>query len=180
MAKLYTTEAAVRNSSKLLQLFGGWGYMWEYPVAKTFAGTRVMVSRFLNESWILSGQFLNLWPKGWKLPNQSKTVFSFHIKINPSKLTFTFRQSTLEHRRLCVNLSLVAFTESKAYPLADHSLQKSWFSSNKIDFYSFSAVSLFLSLAKFIDLKVSQLLSPHRLYFLPEIPRQFPEHRVNP
>lgn len=45
MAKLYTTEAAVRNSSKLLQLFGGWGYMWEYPVAKTFAGTRVMVSQ---------------------------------------------------------------------------------------------------------------------------------------
>ena len=41
MAKLYTTEAAVRNSSKLLQLFGGWGYMWEMPIAKSFAGARV-------------------------------------------------------------------------------------------------------------------------------------------
>lgn len=41
MVKLYTTESINRNVTKLLQLWGGWGYMWEYPIAKTFAGARV-------------------------------------------------------------------------------------------------------------------------------------------
>ena len=42
MVKLFSTEKLQENSSKLLQLWGGWGYMWDYPIAKTFAGARVM------------------------------------------------------------------------------------------------------------------------------------------
>ena len=42
MVKLICTEKLNQHSSNLLQLFGGWGYMWEYEIAKIFAGARVM------------------------------------------------------------------------------------------------------------------------------------------
>jgi len=31
MAKMYTTELHCKVVDECLQLFGGWGYMWEYP-----------------------------------------------------------------------------------------------------------------------------------------------------
>ena len=42
MVKLICTEKLNQHSSNLLQLFGGWGYMWEYEIARIFAGARVM------------------------------------------------------------------------------------------------------------------------------------------
>ena len=33
MAKLVTSELHCEAIDKCLQLFGGWGYMWEYPIA---------------------------------------------------------------------------------------------------------------------------------------------------
>jgi len=42
MVKLLCTEKLNEHSSNLLQLFGGWGYMWEYDIAKLWAGARVM------------------------------------------------------------------------------------------------------------------------------------------
>ena len=41
MAKYWLTEKSHLNISKCLQLFGGWGYMWEYPIARMFADSRV-------------------------------------------------------------------------------------------------------------------------------------------
>ena len=41
MAKMYVTEKFAQRTSDMLQLWGGWGYMWEYPIAKSFAGARV-------------------------------------------------------------------------------------------------------------------------------------------
>jgi len=41
MLKMFCSEKLNECASKLLQLWGGWGYMWEYPIAKTFAGARV-------------------------------------------------------------------------------------------------------------------------------------------
>ena len=38
---MYVTEQFVNHTSNLLQLWGGWGYMAEYPIAKSFAGARV-------------------------------------------------------------------------------------------------------------------------------------------
>jgi len=40
MAKYWCSEMAHKNISKLLQLFGGWGYMWEYPIARSYADSR--------------------------------------------------------------------------------------------------------------------------------------------
>jgi len=40
MCKLVTTDALVKNIDECLQLFGGWGYMWEYPIARAFADAR--------------------------------------------------------------------------------------------------------------------------------------------
>ncbi|MFJ6852350.1 acyl-CoA dehydrogenase family protein [Streptomyces sp. NPDC091271] len=40
-AKLYCTEAAGRVIDKCLQLHGGYGYMWEYPIARLYADNRV-------------------------------------------------------------------------------------------------------------------------------------------
>ena len=40
MAKYWVSEKAHMNISKLLQLFGGWGYMWEYPIARAYADSR--------------------------------------------------------------------------------------------------------------------------------------------
>ena len=40
-AKLLTTELQGRVMDRCLQLFGGWGYMWEYPIARAFADARM-------------------------------------------------------------------------------------------------------------------------------------------
>ena len=41
MAKYWVTEKNNEVCSKCLQMFGGWGYMWEYPIARMFADSRV-------------------------------------------------------------------------------------------------------------------------------------------
>ncbi|HEY7054118.1 MAG TPA: acyl-CoA dehydrogenase family protein [Mycobacterium sp.] len=41
MAKWYTTEAQVRLVDRCLQLYGGYGYMREYPIARAFMDSRV-------------------------------------------------------------------------------------------------------------------------------------------
>lgn len=40
-AKLVTTELQGKVMDRCLQLFGGWGYMWEYPIARAFADARM-------------------------------------------------------------------------------------------------------------------------------------------
>ena len=39
--KLLTTELQCKVADECLQLHGGWGYMWEYPVCRAFADARV-------------------------------------------------------------------------------------------------------------------------------------------
>ncbi len=41
MAKLWTTETLGRVADECLQLFGGYGYMTEYPIARLYADARV-------------------------------------------------------------------------------------------------------------------------------------------
>jgi alkylation response protein AidB-like acyl-CoA dehydrogenase len=41
MAKLWCTELEGKVTDKCLQIFGGWGYMWEYPIARLYADARV-------------------------------------------------------------------------------------------------------------------------------------------
>lgn len=40
-AKLYATETLGRVADECLQLFGGYGYMWDYPVARAWADARM-------------------------------------------------------------------------------------------------------------------------------------------
>lgn len=40
MAKMWLTDLQGRVIDRCLQLFGGYGYMWEYPVARAFANAR--------------------------------------------------------------------------------------------------------------------------------------------
>jgi acyl-CoA dehydrogenase len=41
MAKLLTTELQGKVVDQCLQLFGGWGYMWEFPIARAYADARM-------------------------------------------------------------------------------------------------------------------------------------------
>jgi alkylation response protein AidB-like acyl-CoA dehydrogenase len=41
MAKYWCTELMGRVLDQCLQLHGGYGYMWEYPIARAFADARV-------------------------------------------------------------------------------------------------------------------------------------------
>ena len=41
MAKLWSTELQCMAIDKCLQLHGGYGYMWEYPIARAYADSRV-------------------------------------------------------------------------------------------------------------------------------------------
>ncbi len=41
MAKLVSVELQGRVMDQCLQLFGGWGYMWEYPIARAYVDARV-------------------------------------------------------------------------------------------------------------------------------------------
>ena len=40
-AKLVTTELQGKVMDQCLQFFGGWGYMWEYPIARAFVDARM-------------------------------------------------------------------------------------------------------------------------------------------
>ncbi len=40
-AKLITTETQGKVADQCLQLFGGWGYMWDYPIARAFVDARM-------------------------------------------------------------------------------------------------------------------------------------------
>lgn len=42
MAKMWMSELHGRVVDQCLQLFGGWGYMWEYPVARAYADARIV------------------------------------------------------------------------------------------------------------------------------------------
>jgi acyl-CoA dehydrogenase len=41
MAKMLTTEVQGKVMDQCLQLFGGWGYMWEFPIARAYADARM-------------------------------------------------------------------------------------------------------------------------------------------
>jgi len=41
MAKYWTTDLQCRTLDRCLQLFGGYGYMWEFPIARAWADARV-------------------------------------------------------------------------------------------------------------------------------------------
>jgi alkylation response protein AidB-like acyl-CoA dehydrogenase len=42
MAKMTTSELHCEVVDKCLQLFGGWGYIWEYPIARAYADARIV------------------------------------------------------------------------------------------------------------------------------------------
>ncbi len=42
MAKMWLSELHCKVVDQCLQLFGGWGYMWEYPIARAYADARVV------------------------------------------------------------------------------------------------------------------------------------------
>ena len=42
MCKMVTSELHCEAVDKCLQLFGGWGYMWEYPIARAYADARII------------------------------------------------------------------------------------------------------------------------------------------
>ena len=41
MAKMQSTEMMCQVLDDCLQLFGGYGYMWEYPIARAWADNRM-------------------------------------------------------------------------------------------------------------------------------------------
>ncbi|HYZ21327.1 MAG TPA: acyl-CoA dehydrogenase family protein, partial [Rhodopila sp.] len=41
MCKLVSTEMQFRVMDQCLQFFGGWGYMWEFPIARAFVDSRL-------------------------------------------------------------------------------------------------------------------------------------------
>ncbi|PIK60708.1 putative long-chain specific acyl-CoA dehydrogenase, mitochondrial isoform X2 [Apostichopus japonicus] len=42
MSKYWSTDLVCKVANECLQLHGGWGYMWEYPIARAFADSRVL------------------------------------------------------------------------------------------------------------------------------------------
>lgn len=42
MAKMITANLHCETVDQCLQLFGGWGYMWEYPIARAYADARIV------------------------------------------------------------------------------------------------------------------------------------------
>jgi acyl-CoA dehydrogenase len=42
MAKMWLSNTHCKIVDECLQLFGGWGYMWEYPIARAYADARVV------------------------------------------------------------------------------------------------------------------------------------------
>ena len=160
MAKLYTTEAAVRNSSKLLQLFGGWGYMWEYPVAKTFAGTRVMVSRFLMKVESCPNNISIKGLKGDKFRINQEPISDFISKP-------TLQNWHLLSDNLCWNIGDYAWTYlSRHLPKVRLTLWRITLSRSH-DFRQIKSISTLFLPFPFFSLLQNLLISRCHSYFLP-------------
>ena len=41
-AKMFLSNLHCKTVDECLQLFGGWGYMWEYPICRAYADARVV------------------------------------------------------------------------------------------------------------------------------------------
>lgn len=41
MAKYWATDLQNRIANQCVQMYGGWGYMWEYQIAKAYVDARV-------------------------------------------------------------------------------------------------------------------------------------------
>ena len=42
MAKMWLSNLHCKVVDECLQLFGGWGYMWEYPISRAYADARIV------------------------------------------------------------------------------------------------------------------------------------------
>jgi alkylation response protein AidB-like acyl-CoA dehydrogenase len=42
MAKMWLSNLHCKVVDECLQFFGGWGYMWEYPIARAYADARIV------------------------------------------------------------------------------------------------------------------------------------------
>ena len=42
MGKMWLSTLHCKVVDECLQLFGGWGYMWEYPIARAYADARIV------------------------------------------------------------------------------------------------------------------------------------------
>lgn len=42
MGKMWLSNLHCKVVDECLQLFGGWGYMWEYPIARAYADARIV------------------------------------------------------------------------------------------------------------------------------------------
>ena len=42
IAKMWLSNLHCKVADECLQLFGGWGYMWEYPISRAFADARIV------------------------------------------------------------------------------------------------------------------------------------------
>jgi len=42
MAKMWLSNLHCKVADECLQLFGGWGYMWEYPISRAYADARIV------------------------------------------------------------------------------------------------------------------------------------------
>ena len=65
MAKYWTTDLQCKVMDECVQLFGGYGYMWEYPIARAYAdarvqriygGTNEIMKEVINRSMGLGGK----------------------------------------------------------------------------------------------------------------------------
>lgn len=64
MAKMWMSNLHCKVVDECLQFFGGWGYMWEYPIARAYADARVV--RIAGGSIEVMKQIIgrSLFPKG--------------------------------------------------------------------------------------------------------------------
>ena len=88
MAKLWLSNLHCKVVDECLQLFGGWGYMWEYPIARAYADARIVkiaggsieimkyiIGRSLFDAEkAKAGGAARGAPSGWEKPTRSRNI----------------------------------------------------------------------------------------------------------
>lgn len=67
MAKMWLSNMHCKVVDECLQLFGGWGYMWEYPIARAYADARIVKiagGSIEVMKHIIGRQMFSQYPKG--------------------------------------------------------------------------------------------------------------------
>ena len=116
MAKLYASETAMDVTTKCVQIYGGYGYIREYPMERMMRDAKITeiyegtteVQKMVVSGWMLKKFFVVIFPKSAMILRSFSASFGRHCRMNVSTHTVYSFQKAISSERVSRPLSVSA------------------------------------------------------------------------